>query len=69
MICRSCGLENETRLRCEMMVHRPNSNSLKPDVLTFPMLSACLHCGFTHFVLSEKELLLLSQAIPQERTA
>jgi hypothetical protein len=52
-----------------MMVHRPNSNSLKPDVLTFPMLSACLHCGFTHFVLSEKELLLLSQAIPQERTA
>ena len=61
MACKSCGSENQEKLRTEIAIHSPDLN--KPLVFIFPTLFVCLNCGkpeiAEEFSIPRDELLLL----------
>ena len=58
--CKSCqSLRHET-FNGEIAIHFTGIAGLKkPIVWTFPKLAVCLDCGFTEFVLPQRELHVL----------
>jgi hypothetical protein len=68
MACRSCGLENQQKLRSEMIVHFSGLKNLdQPPIFAFPELVVCIGCGFTELDLPETTLCQLAEGFP-ERT-
>ena len=52
--CRRCNCDKRHTLSAEIAVHLPNLGT--PHVFLFPKLLVCVNCGFTEFVMSEREL-------------
>lgn len=60
MACKKCSSENQSTFNGEVAIHFTGLNGLdKPIVLVFPKLAVCLECGFTEFVVPERELRVL----------
>lgn len=59
--CRRCASENQRRLSTEIAIHLPGLST--PHVFLFPAILVCLNCGFTEFVISERELPLLTERL------
>ena len=56
MPCKSCHSQNQSEFRGEMGIHFIGLKNIgKPTVWIFPLLSICLNCGFTEFVISNAE--------------
>ena len=56
MSCKSCQ-SDQRNFTGEMGIHFPGLQGLdKPVVWVFPNLVVCLNCGFTEFVIAEREL-------------
>jgi hypothetical protein len=67
MACKRCASENQSRLNGEVAIHFPGLKGLdKPIVWTFPKLAVCLECGFTEFIVPERELSVLVHTTPVE---
>jgi hypothetical protein len=57
MICKSCTSDNRLKFTAEINIHFDGWEGLKkPGVLVFPKLLVCMDCGFTEFVIPEREL-------------
>jgi hypothetical protein len=57
MPCKKCGSEDQTEFSAEINVHfQGHGERDKGAVLLFPKLLVCLGCGFTEFVISERDL-------------
>jgi hypothetical protein len=64
MSCRSCGVESQTKLNVEIMIHLPAPmNQDKPGVLVSPKLLVCLDCGLTEFSIPKTDLRLLGAGV------
>jgi len=62
MSCKSCQ-SDQRNFNGEIAIHFPGLEGLnKPIVWVFPMLLACLNCGFTEFVIPERELRQLAES-------
>jgi hypothetical protein len=63
MPCPTCASENQKEFGAEINIHFLGyPNLAKPTVLVFPpRLFVCLDCGFSHFGLSNAELLRLRE--------
>ena len=62
MSCPSCGSVNDVKFAAEAIIHfRGLENLDKPGVWVCPMLSVCLDCGFSRFIVRESELALLAR--------
>jgi hypothetical protein len=59
MSCRSCGSSNQRRFGSEINIHFSSPD--KPTVMVFPILVACLDCGFTEFSIPDAEARLLGE--------
>ena len=58
--CKSCSGLNLKTFNGEVAIHFPGLNGLnKPIVWVFPKIAVCLDCGFTEFVVPERELRVL----------
>lgn len=62
MSCQQCGSNSAVRVfRSEVGIHSPGRDGLiRPLVLVFPEMNVCLECGFTEFVIPQRELRQLS---------
>jgi hypothetical protein len=57
MACKRCASENQSTFNGEVAIHFPGLKGLdKPIVWAFPKLAVCLECGFTEFIVPEREL-------------
>jgi hypothetical protein len=64
MACVSCGSEEQTEFRAEMVIHFPGRAGLdKPVVPVFPKVAICFRCGSTQFAVPEAELRRLEEGI------
>jgi hypothetical protein len=62
MTCRGCHSEKQSVFNGEIAIHFPGLKGRdKPIVWVFPKLVVCLHCGFTEFIVPERELQALEQ--------
>ncbi len=62
MRCKSCASENLGSFNGEVLIHfRGLGDVDEPPILAFPALAICRTCGFTEFVVPEKELRLLTK--------
>lgn len=61
MACKSCGSDSQGEFGAEINIHIPRTKA--PDILVFPKVIICLHCGLTEFTLVESELRALAQAV------
>ena len=62
MVCKSCLAEKLIEFTAEINIQLPGfSNLAKPTVWAFPKHMVCMHCGFTEFMLPEKELSQLAR--------
>jgi hypothetical protein len=69
MPCKECASANQRAFNGEVAVHFPGLEGLeKPIIWVFPKLVVCLHCGFTEFVVPQRELSVLVQGVPVEGT-
>ena len=60
--CKACHSSRHSSFTAEVAIHFPGLRGLnKPVVLTFPKLEVCLQCGFTEFVIPERELQVLRE--------
>ena len=60
-----CSSKNRDTFTAEVAIHFSGIEGLnKPIVWVFPQLIVCLDCGFTEFVVSERELNVLRYGIP-----
>jgi len=67
MLCRRCALDNHDTFNGEIAIHFPGLKGLdKPIVWAFPKLAVCLECGFTEFIVPERELSVLVHGIRVE---
>ena len=67
MACKRCASENQSTLNGEIAIHFPGLEGLdKPIVWAFPKLAVCLECGFTEFIVPERELSVLVHGTPVE---
>jgi hypothetical protein len=67
MACKRCASENQNTLNGEVAIHFPGLKGLdKPIVWAFPKLAVCLECGFTEFIVPERELSVLVHGAPME---
>ena len=65
MACKQCDSANQSRFNGEIVIHYPGLKGLdKPLVMVFQKLSVCLRCGFTEFMVPERELRLLGGEAP-----
>jgi len=63
--CKECKSEEVDSFTSELAIHFPGLDGLnKPVVWAFPKLQVCLHCGFTEFTVSERELTVLREHRP-----
>lgn len=61
-ICKACHSTRHGSFNAEVAIHFPGLHGLnKPVVLTFPKVEVCFQCGFTEFVVSERELQVLRE--------
>jgi len=60
MQCKLCGSENIGRVHSELTIHLREVKNGEPAISMFPALLICRDCGFTEFVVPEKELRLLT---------
>ena len=62
VICKSCGLDNQSRFAAEIAIHFPGLENIdKPVVLVFPEVFVCLNCGNAEFLVPDSELRALSK--------
>ena len=62
MSCKSCQ-SDQRNFNGEVAIHFPGLQGLdKPIVWVFPKLVVCLNCGFTEFVIPQRELRQLVQS-------
>jgi hypothetical protein len=67
--CRSCQSTHRNTLNGEIAIHFRGIEGLdKPIVWVFPKLTVCMNCGFTEFVVPERELQVLVDGAPVEGT-
>jgi hypothetical protein len=60
MACQKCSSENQSTFNGEVAIHFSGLKGLdQPIVWVFPKLAVCLECGFTEFVVPERELRVL----------
>ena len=60
MKCKRCQSQSRKEFSGELAIHFTGLAGLnKPIVWVFPELLACLDCGFTEFIVPEKELKVL----------
>lgn len=60
--CKACHATRHSSFNAEVAIHFPGLRGLnKPVVLIFPKLEVCLECGFTEFVVPERELQVLRE--------
>ena len=65
MVCKRCTSDNHGAFNGEVAIHFPGLNGLeKPIVWAFPKLAVCLKCGFTEFIVPERELRVLVHGTP-----
>lgn len=58
--CNSCSALNLKTFNGEVAIHFPGLDGLnKPIVWVFPELTICQTCGYTQFVVPERELRVL----------
>jgi len=63
--CRQCHSEHLGNFNGELAIHFSGLVGLnKPIVWVFPTLLVCLHCGFTEFIVPERELEVLETETP-----
>ena len=68
--CGRCSSECRTEFGGELAIHFTGLAGLnKPIVWVFPKLLVCLNCGFTEFIVPERELQVLETGTPIEGTA
>jgi len=66
-MCKGCGSDRQSVFNGEIAVHFPGLKGLdKHIVWVFPKLAACLECGFTEFIIPERELSVLVRGNPVE---
>jgi len=66
--CTSCQSDKMKTFNGEIAIHFCGLEGLdKPIVWVFPKLTVCLNCGFTQFVVPERELRVLATGAPVER--
>ena len=59
-VCKSCRQATQESFSGEVAIHFPGHDGLnKPIVWVFPKCCVCLSCGFTEFVVPERELRVL----------
>ena len=67
MTCKGCHSDNQSTFNGEIAIRFPGLDGLdKPIVWMFPKLAVCLHCGFTEFIVPERELTVLVTGAPVE---
>ncbi len=65
--CRSCQSTNGNTFTGEIAIHFRGLEGLdKPIVWVFPHIAICLDCGFSEFIVPERELQVLTHGIPVE---
>lgn len=65
MHCTLCQSSHQEQFDVEVIIHLGGLKDLgTPDVLAFPKVSVCLDCGFSTFLISETELLVLRRGDP-----
>ena len=65
MTCKCCQTADPKVFNGEFAIHFPGLDGLnKPIVWVFPKLLVCLSCGFSEFVVPEKELRVLAIGEP-----
>jgi len=70
MSCRLCQSESQHKFPSEINIHFPGRENLtKPTVWVFPKLVLCLDCGFTEFIVEEKELGLLKDGTEAQNSS
>jgi hypothetical protein len=62
MRCPQCQSSNRREFRTEMMIHNGHLDGAIPDLFTFPKAWVCFECGFSTFILAQKELLERKEA-------
>jgi len=68
--CSRCSSECRKEFGGELAIHFTGLAGLnKPIVWVFPKLLICLNCGFTEFIVPERELQVLETGIPEEGAA
>jgi hypothetical protein len=62
MPCARCDSGCQLEFSSEIAIHFTGLEGMnKPHVLVFPKVLVCLDCGFSRFVLGEKDLRLLGK--------
>jgi predicted nucleic-acid-binding Zn-ribbon protein len=62
MPCARCYSGNQSAFPGEIAIHSSGRENLdKPHVLVFPEILVCLDCGFSEFLVAEKDLRLLGK--------
>jgi hypothetical protein len=65
--CKSCESHNQSTFNGEMALHFPGLDGIdKPIVWVFPKVSVCLDCGFSQFIVPERELNVLETGKPAD---
>lgn len=65
MACKRCDSNSQCVFGAEMAIHCLGLKGLdRPTVMVFQKLLVCLDCGFTEFIVPEKELRILDQCTP-----
>jgi len=65
MSCKSCQSQNQREFNGEIAIHFRGLEGLaKPIVWVFPKVEVCLLCGFSEFIVPERELQVLEQCSP-----
>ena len=68
--CEQCHSERLGNFSGEVAIHFTGlAGSNKPIVWVFPYLLVCLDCGFTEFIVPERELQVLKTGTPDEGAA
>lgn len=63
--CKQCHSEHLGNFSGELAIHFSGLTGLnKPIVWVFPTLLVCFHCGFTEFIVPERELAVLETETP-----
>jgi len=67
MACKRCASDSRDKFNGDIAIHFPGLKGLdKPIVWMFPKLEVCLDCGFTEFIVPERELTVLVKGTPVE---
>jgi hypothetical protein len=65
--CRSCQSSNWSTFTGEIAIHFRGLEGIdKPIVWVFPNIAICLDCGFSEFIVPERELQVLTHGVPVE---